>query len=100
MISTHCPVSSASSEPVQALCPVDISELPLNSNHQAEKSKEKDTTKHLSLIWNSRYSSSWMVKMAGVNKKTRQRTNLAFYNTFFYNPLKATISQQNLCKYF
>lgn len=54
-----CPVSSASSEPVQALCPVDISELPLNSNHQAEKSKQKDTTKHLSLMWDSRYSSEW-----------------------------------------
>lgn len=43
MIPTHSPVSSASSDPAQALCPADISELPLNSNHQAEKSKQKDT---------------------------------------------------------
>lgn len=68
MISTHCPVSSASSEPVQALCPVDISELPLNSNHQAEKKQGKRY--HKTFILNMKLEIQfWMVKMAGVNKK-------------------------------
>lgn len=75
----HSPVSSASSEPEQALCPVDISEPSLNSNHQAEKSKQKDTTKHSFLTWDSRYSSEWQKWHESINNKTKNKCSLWQY---------------------